>query len=543
MNIYFWGIVIAMIIFIVIGFLVSRKIKNAEEFYVAGRNAPVILIAGSLVASYASTGMFMGDAGTCYDGGFAPIILLSGMLSAGYIFGAVFFGRYLRRSKAYTMPEFFGKRYDSSAVRRLSAVTAIITMTVYLLSIMQGVGTLMEVITGVDYRICIIIAMVVFTIISVTSGSRGVLITDTLMAALFTIALVLGVVFIAKGTGGWYQSVENIAANTDTADLLSWTGKLGVLYDDKTSTVLFGIIYGISWMSVCAIGPWQASRYQMAKNESVVIKSAFWSAIGVFMLQFLSGFAAVLVNLVYPDMAANESTTHVLIWASMNLMPRILGIILLTGIFAAGISSATTFQSLIGSMVVNDVVKVFDKNDTDSIATDKKAINIGRIVMIIVALIVTAVAVLNPPAIFIIMYFGGSIIAGSWMPVAVASVFSKRITKSGAFAGMLTGFVGTFAIKLCSYFLGWSLPVYLEPCFVGMILNIIAIIVVSSLTKVTEKEAEAYKAMFVIPESERDPVNIKKTINFVKAGCFIGAIAFVCMMVLWIIPYMRGLAL
>ena len=63
MNVYLIGMIIAMVIFLIIGFVVSKKVQSAEDFYVAGRQAPVILIAGSLVASYSSTGMFMGDAG------------------------------------------------------------------------------------------------------------------------------------------------------------------------------------------------------------------------------------------------------------------------------------------------------------------------------------------------------------------------------------------------------------------------------------------------------------------------------------------------
>ena len=539
MNIYLLGMIIAMAVFIAIGIIVSRKVRTAEDFYVAGRNAPVVLIAGSLVASYASTGMFMGDAGQCYDGVFPMLMILSGMLCAGYIFGAIFFGRYLRRSKALTMPEFFGIRFNSKKLRSLAAITAIITMCVYLLSVMQGIGTLMEAVTGVDYKLCIIIAIIVFTLISVTSGSRGVLITDALMAALFTIALIIGVAFIAGGTGGWFDTIKSLASNVDTNSLLSWAGKSGVLYDNGLSNVLWGIIYGIVWMSVCMVGPWQASRYQMAKSEHVVVKSAFWSALGVFLLQFLSGMGAVLVNRVYPDMA---DSTHVLIWASMNLMPKVLGVILLTGILSAGISSATTFQSLIGSMVANDVVKAIKSDSGEDKLLDKKAINIGRITMVVAALVVLVIALTNPPALFIIMYLGGAMIASSWMPVAVGSIFSSRLTKQGAFAGMLAGFIGTFFLKLIAHFAGWDLPVYLEPSLVGIVLNILAMIIVSAFTSVTDEEKAARAKLFVIPESEKDPVQIKKTLRFTKIGCLIGAVFFIILLIFWILPYLSGSA-
>ena len=545
MNIYLIGMIIALAVMLIVGLIVSRKVRNAEDFYVAGRQAPVLLIAGSLIASYSSTGMFMGDAATCYDGAFVPIILFAGMQSAGYIFGAIFFGRYLRRTSALTMPEFFGIRFNSRAMRTLAAVTAIITMTVYLLSVIQGIGTLMEVVTGVDYRICIVAAMVVFTFISVTSGSRGVLITDTLMAAVFTIAMILGVVFIAQGTGGWFNTIETIASNADTSAIISWAGRpevLGSLYKGGADNVAWGIVYGIVWMSVCMIGPWQASRYQMAKSEHVIVKSSFWSAIGVFALEFLSGIAAVMVQRVYPDM---ENSSHVLIWASMNLMPKVLGVILLTGILAAGISSATTFQSLVGASVSNDIVKAMEKSgdvsDEERKKLDKRGINIGRIAMIVTALVVLAIAVANPPAIFIIMYLGGAMMASSWMPVAVASIFSKRLTKTGAFCGMLAGFAGTFCLKLASYFFNFSLPVYLDPSVVGIVVNIIAMIIGSACTKVTEEEKEQRARLFIMPESEKNPKDVKKTLRFAKIGICIGAIVIIGLVVLWIIPYLKGL--
>lgn len=546
MNIYLIGMIIAMILFLAVSKIVSKKVQNAEDFYVAGRQAPVLLIAGSLIASYSSTGMFMGDAATCYDGAFVPIILFAGMQSAGYIFGAIFFGRYLRRSGSLTMPEFFDNRFDSPKLRTLSAITAVITMSVYLLSVVQGVGTLMEIVTNIDYKICIVLVMIVFTFISVTSGSRGVLITDTLMATIFTIATVLGVIFISQGAGGWYDTIESLASNADTATILSWAGRGGVLgasYKGGADNIAWGLVYGIVWMSVCMVGPWQASRYQMAKSEHVVVKSAYWAAIGVFALEFLSGIAAVMVVRVNPDLVSS----HALIWASMNLMPKALGVILLTGILSAGISSATTFQSLVGASVSNDIMLAFrnkeEATELEKKEMDNKAINLGRIAMLIVAVIVVVIALANPPAIFVVMYLGGAMMASSWMPVAVGSVFSKRLTKTGAFCGMLCGFVGTFALKLLSYFMGWNLPVYLDPSFVGILINIIAMILGSCLTKVSDSEKLEREKMFIMPESEKNPQDVKKTLAIARAGIMVGLIAFVGMLLLWIIPYMKGIGL
>ncbi len=534
MNVYLTGMIVAMVAFVIIGFVINKKIRNVEDFYVAGRRAPVLLIAGSLIASYSSTGMFMGDAAQCYDGAFAAIVLFAGMQSAGYIIGAVFFGRYLRRSHVLTIPEFFGKRFDSPAMRTLSAVTAIVTMTVYLLSVIQGIGTLMSIVTGVDYRICIIMAAVVFTIISVTSGSKGVLITDTLMAAIFTGALVVGVLFIAKNTGGWYGALEHVAANESTREILSWAGKPGVLYDTGWDNIIWGLNFGIVWMSVCMVGPWQSSRYQMAKDEHTVVRSSYWAALGVFALEFLAGIGAVMVRVAMPEM---EDSSHVLIWAAMNLMPTVLGVVLLTGILSAGISSATTFQSLVGASVANDVFRASSSGDVKH----NRAIQVGRYAMIIVAVLVSALAVLNPPAIFVIMFLGGAIVASSWMPVALGCIFSKRLTKTGAFWGMLIGFLTCFVLKLVVGLGGLTLPAYLDPSIVGAVLNVIAMVVGSACTQVTPAEKAAREALFVMPEEEKNVVEIKKTLKITKLAMGIGLVFALGMVLLWVVPYLKGI--
>ena len=523
MNIYFIGMVISFIIYLMIGFFISRKVKDANDFYVAGRNAPLVLIVGSMIASYVSTGMFMGDAGEYYSGIFSPMTILATMQVSGYIIGAVFFGRYLRRSKVMTIPEFFGQRFCSENVRKLATITAVITMTVYLLSVVQGVGTLMHVVTGVGYNTCVSLAIIVFSIVTVTSGSRGVLITDTLMFSIFTMALIVSVFVITGKAGGWYSVVSQLN-HFEIKNLLAWSGRLDYMYPTGIENVIWGIVYGIVWLSVCMVGPWQSSRYLMAKNEHTVVRSSLFSAFGIFALQLMVGMAAVSVNLFHPKM---ESASHVLIWAAMNILPTILGVILLTGVLAAGISSATTFLSLVGSSVANDIYR--GKGDS---------IKIGRVSMVIVSVIVLVLAVFHPPQILWIMYFGGAIVASAWMPVALASVLSGRITKTGALMGMLVGFIGCFALKLYSNIFHVTLPAIMDPVIVGIVLNVIGIVTGSALTQVTEEETVARAKLFIVPHEEKDPEEIAKTIKYIKFAPMLGIVVSVVLVFVWAFPYM-----
>jgi len=526
MNVYLLGIVISFIVYVVLGIIISKKVKNANDYYVAGRNASVFLIVGSMIASYVSTGMFMGDAGEYYSGLFGPMTILATMQVVGYVFGGVLIGRYLRRSEVLTLPQFFGKRFNSEKMRMLATVTSIVTMCVYLLSVVMGIGTLMSLVTGLDYTICVLIGLVVFLFVTLVSGSKGVLITDTLMFSLFTSALIASVFVIIAKAGGWGNVVEQLVNHPQKQGLLSWSGDLSYMYSSGAMNLVWGLVQGVLWMSVCMVGPWQSSRYLMAKNEHTVVRSAIYSAFGIFILQFLVGIAAVTVNVYSPEL---ESGSHVLLWAATNVLPTFLGVILLTGVLAAGISSGTTFLSLIGSSVANDIYK--GKGNT---------ILIGRVSMLVVSVIVLLLGMFNPPQIFWVMYLGGAIIASSWMPVALASILSKRVTKTGAFCGMLVGFLVCFVMKLVGNFAGISFPAYLDPTLVGIIANVIALIIGSAVTKVTEEEKTERLKLFVVPDSEKDPKEIKKTKIYLLSTIGVGVLVSLILVFVWALPVINA---
>ena len=83
----------------------------------AGRRAPTLLIVGTLVASVLSTNIFLGETGFVYEGQAGPYLLWPPIAAMGYIFGALLFGRYLRRSRAITVADYFGQRFNSQRVQ------------------------------------------------------------------------------------------------------------------------------------------------------------------------------------------------------------------------------------------------------------------------------------------------------------------------------------------------------------------------------------------------------------------------------------------
>ncbi len=528
MNVYLIGIGVTMVFYLIVGAVISRRVKSANDFYVAGRNAPSFLITGSLVASFIGVGLFMGDVGESYSGFFAPIMVAVGILSVGYIVGSVLFGRYLRRSEALTIPQYFGKRFDSPALMKLATVTGTIIMLVYSLSCVQGIGTLVTAVTGIEYETCVVMVVVVFTLITVFSGAKGVLITDTIMFAVFSVATIAGAFFIAQEVGGWTNAVSEMATYKEIPDILAGSGNLDYFYPTAAENMIWACGYGIAWMAVLMVAPWQSSRYLMAKNEHAVVRSGVVASVSVFLIEFLMCMAGVFTQKLNPGM---EAPSQALIWASMNVMPSILGIVVLSGVLASGLSSATTFLSLIGSNIINDVV---------NIRNEKRKLIYSRITLLVVAVIICLICIYQPPQIFWITYLGATIVACSWLPVALASVWSKRVTKTGAFAGMLIGFVVSAAMKIYVSVKGILLPIYFDPFFVGIAAGIIAMVIGSLTTKVTPKEKEERELLFKVPEEEKEPKEVKKTKIIVASSIPLGVIVTGALLALWVIPYLKG---
>ena len=123
MNVYLIGVIVAIVAFIAIGMFAGKKVKNTDDYYVAGRRAPTILIVGSLIASFLSTGAFMGDTGEVYGGFFMGIVIVGIFQASGYVYGAGLFGKYIRRCAVNTVPEYFNKRFASNRLRKLAAIT------------------------------------------------------------------------------------------------------------------------------------------------------------------------------------------------------------------------------------------------------------------------------------------------------------------------------------------------------------------------------------------------------------------------------------
>ena len=159
----------------------------------AGRNAPTLLIVGTLVASLMSTNAFMGETGVGLfrfsRGGHHPhgdqLHRLHGRRS-------VFRPLSCAAAVPSPWPSTFGQRFDSRRVQVAAGVTIVLGCTAYLVMVTQGAATIINEVTGLPFYGTLFIAWAGYTLFTLYSGSSGVVLTDTMMFLLFASSSVPG---------------------------------------------------------------------------------------------------------------------------------------------------------------------------------------------------------------------------------------------------------------------------------------------------------------------------------------------------------------
>ena len=544
MNSFQLGIVASLACYLAIGWYAGKRVRHLEDFFVAGRNAPTILILGTLVASFMSTNAFMGEAGMSYQGHAPLVIIMTCFNCLGYIVGAVFFGRYLRRSQALTVPAFFRVRFNSRRIQMFAGISIVAGLSAYLLAVTWGMALIITEVTGFSEVASIVLVWVSYTLFTLYSGSRGVILTDTVMFLLFSGIIVITCFFIVDAAGGWFSAIESLATYEAKPGIIAWHGRIGpdVYWQTEWEALIWASILGVAWGIVVAVSPWQTSRYLMARSEHVVLRSACGALIAMLLLYLITNFAAATVNLINPDITPAEST---MIWVAMNLLPAALGAVLICGVLAAGLSSASTFLSLVGFSVSHDILGSSSEQGSaggDNNTESRLHLRAARLAMLMVGLSVIGLALLLPRNIYWLTHFAGPLFASSWGVVAFMSIWSGRLTEAGAFWGMVAGFGVNVTMNALSL-AGWvQWPVVADPILVGVVSSYLVVRVVSNRGAVSAHEAAYREALHSMPPQERDPAVVQQTLVWPKGMVAMGVLIAVALTLFYALPYQEAVA-
>jgi sodium/pantothenate symporter len=528
-NAYAWGIVVSIAVYVVIGNYAGRKVRHLDDYFVAGRQAPTLMIIGTLVASLLSTNAFLGEVGMAYSGYGTLFLTLVAVNVAGYVGGALYFGRHLRRSRALTVAEYFGQRFASHRVQVVAGITVIIGLGAYLVAVTQGAALILTQMSPLPYGVALFIVWIGYTGFTLYSGSRGVIITDTVMFLLFTLVALVALAFVVASAGGWFATIEALAVLPSKPGIIAWHGATGpgATWETHADGLAWALILGVAWAVVIAVSPWQASRYLMARDEHTVIRAACGAGGALLLLYPVLMLCGAAINLGNPGIEPAESA---ILWAAQHLMPTSAGVLLVAGIMAAALSSATTFLSLVGFSASNDIL-------TRARTDDRARLRVSRLSMVALGLVALALAAALPTRIVWITYFAATVFASSWGPVAVMSVWSRRITADGAFWGMIVGLVGNVVPKALALAGVIRLPVWADPIIIGAVLGTVTIVLVSRLGTVTEAERRYREWLHQVPADELDADELRRTQLWPSLLIAGGIVLATLMMVFYALPY------
>ena len=485
---------------VVIGVLCSKKTDTVGDFYLGGRKLGPFVTAMSAEASDMSGWLLMGLPGLAYAAGIAEASWTAIGLAVGTYINWLVVSKRLRKysqaCNAITLPEFFTNRFrDKKKILTLAAALIIIVFFIpYTGSGFAACGKLFESLFGVDYHLAMIISAIVIISYTAVGGFLAASTTDFIQSIIMTLALFIVVIFGINVAGGivevmnnanslpGYFSVTQVFKGIDeTTKVFNTPAEFGAL--DIFSTLAWGLGYfGM---------PHVLLRF-MAINDSKKLKTSrrvatVWVVISLAVAIFIGVVGLAMSNAGAID-PLSESNTETIIVEIANLLASygpitaIVGGLIIAGILASTMSTADS-QLLAASSAVSENLfsQVFKIK-----VNEKTAMLIARVTVLVIAIVGVVIAWDKNSSVFQIVSFAWAGFGAAFGPVMLMSLFWKRTTKWGAFAGILSGGIMVFVWKFLVRPLGGLLDIYeLLPAF---IVGLATIIVVSIIDKKPSEE-------------------------------------------------------
>ena len=482
---------------VAVGIYFSKKTKSTSDYFLGGRKLGPIVTAMSSEASDMSSWLLLGLPGVALAGGICEASWTAIGLAIGTYLNFLFVAKRIRiysdKIDAVTIPEFFSKRFgkEGKLLSVASAIVIIVFFIPYTASGFNACGTLFNSLSGgrISYFTAMIISAAVIVTYTVLGGFMAVSKTDFVQSAVMTVALIVVVGFGISYAGGWNAVVENAQSLPSFTSLVSsYDYTTGGSTEYGFLTILSTLAWGLGYFGM----PHILLRF-MAIKDSAKLKlsrriATVWVVIsmGVAILIGVIGSAVVNNGTIALDMADSQRIIIEIakkIGESGALFAILTGLII-SGILASTMSTSDSQLLAASSSISNDILgDVFGLKKSQ-----KTSMLISRITIVVIAVIAVFWA-RNEGSVFTIVSFAWAGFGAAFGPVVLFSLFWKRTTKWGAFAGMVTGGAMVFIWKYLIAKLGGVFAIYeLLPAFV---LACVAIVVVSLLTEKPDESVEA----------------------------------------------------
>ena len=437
-----------LVIMILIGVVYSRRTKNNEDYFLGGRNLGGWTAAMSAQASDMSGWLLMGLPGSVYLAGTGKAWIAVGLL-IGTVLNWFLVSSRLRKytivaGNSLTIPSFFQNRYRDKlgVIKIVSAVIIAIFFAVYTASAFNSGAKLFSTLFGhakdgeIDYNayiIGLVIATVVILVYTFLGGFKAVCTTDLIQGLLMLVAI-LAVPIIAYSLLTWdsgFASALQAHGVKNPESFISFTT------DVSPVSIISSLAWGLGYFGM----PHIIIRFMAIKSNEEVKKSRKIAIVWVIV----SLTAACLIGLIArayltPELLTKEASETAFIRLiqqvfSANGVLIFVGGIFLCGILAAIMSTADSQLLVTASAVSEDMFKGAIKKD----AKEKTALWVGKIAVVVVAIIAFLIALNPKSSIMDLVSDAWAGFGAAFGPVVLLALFWKRSTLSGAIAGMAVG--------------------------------------------------------------------------------------------------------
>ncbi len=483
---------VTKIVFLVVFFAVmigvglySRKhATNVNDFVLGGRSVGPWLTAFAYGTSYFSAVVFVGYAGQFgFKYGLASTWIGIGNAFIGSLLAWVILGRRTRvmtkHLSAATMPDFFGKRFDSNALRIAASVISFIFLIPYTASVYNGLSRLFGMAFDIPYAVCVMAMAALTGVYVVLGGYMATAINDFIQGIVMLFGIAAVIAAVLNGQGGFYEAVLKLSEiESDVALTLGQKGVFASFFGPDLPN-LIGVVI------LTSLGTWglpqMVHKFYAIKDEKAIrygtIISTFFAIVVSGGCYFLGGFARLFdTPAIY---AADGSVVYDSIIPTMlaSLSDILIGIVIVL-VLSASMSTLSSLVLTSSSTLTLDFIKDNIVKDMD----EKKQLLCMR-VMLVFFIVISVVIALDPPT-FIAQLMGISwgALAGAFLAPFMYGLYWKGVTKASVWASFACGVLLTV---LNMFFKFIASPI--NAGAVAMIAGLVVVPVVSFVTPKMEK--------------------------------------------------------
>ncbi|ENH1199282.1 sodium/proline symporter PutP [Campylobacter coli] len=466
-----------------IGFYFYRQNKNTEDYFLGGRSLGPVVSALSAGASDMSGWLLMGLPGALYASGLIESYIAIG-LSIGALLNWSFVAKRLRIytsviANSITIPDYFETRFDDDKhiLRIVCAIVILIFFTFYVSSGLVGGAKLFEATFGIRYEYALTTGTLIIVAYTFLGGYKAVCWTDLLQGLLMMGALIVVPAVMLYHLGGFGEAmavIEEIKPNA-----LSMGEGIGAL----------SIVSALAWSLGYFGQPHILVRF-MSIRSTKDIPAATFVGISWMVISLIGACFIGLLGIAYVhkfELTLQDPEKIFIVMSQLLFNPWIAGI-LLSAILAAIMSTASSQLLVSSSTIAEDFYKrIFNKE-----ASNKTVMNLGRIGVLLVALVAFVISTDKESSVLSIVAYAWAGFGASFGSVMLFSLFWSRMTRIGAILGMITGAV---MVVLWKNYLAelFNFPIYeIVPGFVAASA---VIIIASLLTQVRPGTKAAYERM------------------------------------------------